>query len=174
VAPGPFITQGDPVNWTYIVTNTGNITLTTVTVTDDKGVSVTCDPAAIKPGQAKNCMASGIAISGQYSNTGSVLATPLFGPNVTATDDSYYYGSSPIISVVKRTNGVTATSAPGPYIKVGDPVTWTYEVSNDGNVTLTGIEVTDSQLGAISCPTDTLDPGQTTTCQATSPPLAKT
>ena len=87
------------------------------------------DASGDKPGD--NC--------GQYSNTGSVLATPLFGPDVTSSDDSHYYGSSPSITVVKRTNGVVAAAEPGPYIKIGDPVTWTYEVNNSGNITLTGI-----------------------------------
>lgn len=165
-APGPFIPEGDPVSWTYIVTNTGNITLTKITVTDNHDISVSCEPAPVSRGQAKICAGSGIAISGQYSNTGMVLATPLFGPDVTWSDDSYYYGSSPDITVVKRTNGISAEIEPGPYIKVGDPVTWTYEIINSGNITLTGIAVTDGKLGPISCPSDVLGQGQSTSCQA--------
>ena len=34
---GPFILVGDPVEWTYVVTNTGDVQLSNVVVTDDNG-----------------------------------------------------------------------------------------------------------------------------------------
>ena len=37
---GPFIAPGDPVTWTYTITNPGNVALTSVTVVDDQGVTV--------------------------------------------------------------------------------------------------------------------------------------
>ena len=39
---GPIILVGQPVAWSYLVTNTGNVALTGVSVSDDKGVSVSC------------------------------------------------------------------------------------------------------------------------------------
>ena len=39
---GPSITVSGTVNWTYLVTNTGNVPLTNVTVTDNQGVTVNC------------------------------------------------------------------------------------------------------------------------------------
>jgi hypothetical protein len=38
--------------WTYVVTNTGNVNLTNVMVTDDRGVTVTCPQNALSVGQS--------------------------------------------------------------------------------------------------------------------------
>lgn len=49
---------------------------------------------------------------------------------------------------------------------VGDTVIWTYEVTNTGTVTITGIEVTDDQEGSIDCPATVLAAGESMTCEA--------
>jgi uncharacterized repeat protein (TIGR01451 family) len=59
---------------------------------------------------------------------------------------------APKIGLVKKTNGVDANdpnAAGVPNIKVGDPVTWTYEVTNTGNlgVPKANVVVTDNQPG---------------------------
>ena len=41
----------------------------------------------------------------------------------------------------------TRTTAPGPGIPVGDPVTWTYVVTNPGNLPITDVAVTDDHAG---------------------------
>jgi len=64
----------------------------------------------------------------------------------------------PGIAVVKKTNDVDAEFPPGPYLVVGTPVTWTYEVSNTGTVTLENVTVTDDRGVSVSCPPDTLGP----------------
>ena len=57
----------------------------------------------------------------------------------------------PHVQIEKSTNGADADNPPGPFIPVTDengnptPVTWTYVVTNTGNVTLSGIDVTDDQ-----------------------------
>ena len=84
------------------------------------------------------------------------------------TDPSHYYGTvTGGIDIEKATNGVDADTPTGPMIPAGNTVTWTYVVTNTTNVDLTGITVTDSDIGPISCPVDTLAPGASTTCTAT-------
>ena len=75
-------------------------------------------------------------------------------------------GSIPDISLIKMTNGEDANSPPGPSIPVGGKVTWTYEVTNTGNVDLTNIQVTDGILGPIGT-IPLLSPGQTQVLTAT-------
>jgi hypothetical protein len=166
LAPGPYVPVGATVNWTYEVTNTGNVTLTNVMVTDNQGVTVTCPKTVLAADEAMTCTASGPATVGQYTNIGSVKGTPPTGADVTASNPDHYFGSQPAIIIVKSTNGQDANSAPGPYIPVGGAVNWTYLVTNTGNVDLTNVTVTDDHSMAVSCPGNTLAPGASMTCNA--------
>ena len=163
---GPFVTVGSTVTWTYIVTNTGNVPLTNVTVTDDQGVTVSCPQDTLTVGESMTCTASGTAQAGQYTNLGTVTGTPPVGPDVTDSDPDHYFGSAPSIDIVKLTNGTDNDTPPGVYIPVGSTVTWTYQVTNTGNVTLTDVAVTDNKGVAVSCPKTTLAAGESMTCTA--------
>ncbi|MBL7199457.1 MAG: hypothetical protein ISS56_04860 [Anaerolineae bacterium] len=171
-APGPYILVGDPATWEYAVRNTGNVTLTGITLVDDNGTLrdagddwTACTIPSLGPGLSETCAAGTTAKSGQYGNSGSVTGSPPVGPDVVASDPSHYYGAQPAIDVEKRTQGQDADAAPGPYVLVGDPVAWTFTVRNTGNVALSGLSVSDDQLGVVTCEQTTLLPGASTTCQ---------
>src|SRR5918993_5512803 len=70
-APGPNVTVGSPVVWSYIVTNTGTINLTNVVVVDDRNVSVSCPGTTLAVGGSMTCTGSGVATLGQYRNVGT-------------------------------------------------------------------------------------------------------
>jgi uncharacterized repeat protein (TIGR01451 family) len=164
---GPLIKIGQPVTWTYEVTNSGNVTLTGIQVTDDKLGAITCPGTSLAAGVSMTCSKSGTAVAGQYANIGTVTGTPPVGPNVTDTDPSHYYGSDAGVTIKKLTNGVDTSVSPTPHILVGQPVSWTYTVTNIGNLQLTGVAVTDSDPTlVISCPGTTLAPAGTMTCTA--------
>ncbi|UFH59182.1 DUF7507 domain-containing protein [Sulfurovum mangrovi] len=167
-APGPYIPLGAPVSWEYVVTNTGYGELSSIVVTDDQGVAVDCNGTTIlAQGETMICSASGTAVEGQYTNLGSVIATiTTTGLEVNASDPSHYFGDAPVIDIEKSTNGVDADAAPGPFIAVGAAVTWTYVVTNGGNVALETVAVIDSEVGAVTCPKTTLAIGESMTCTA--------
>ena len=167
-APGPMINAGSPVQWTYTVKNTGDVVLNNVTVTDDKGVAVSCPKTSLQPGESMTCTGNGTAILGQYENTGTVTGKTPCGNAVSDSDVSHYFGKNdnPGIKIEKRTNGQRYSQAPGANVAPGSTVTWTYIVMNTGNVTLTNVTVTDDKVGAISCPKTTLQAGETMTCTA--------
>ncbi|MBT8137041.1 MAG: hypothetical protein KJO54_08530 [Gammaproteobacteria bacterium] len=177
---GPFITPGESVTWTYVVQNTGNVTLSNVVVTDDQNVTITCPLNELTPGQIMECTAAGVAVAGQYENLGSVVGTPTDNdgdpitgePDVTDEDPSHYFGALPGIDIEKSTNGFDADNPTGPFIPTGDAVLWEYEVTNTGNVTLSNITVTDNQGVMVSCPGDTLEPGESFICTANGTALA--
>ena len=93
-APGPTITVGSPVTWTYLVSNTGTVALTGVVVLDDRGVAVACAQTTLAVGQSMTCTGSGVATLGQYRNVGTVTAN-WAGGQVTASDASHYLGRAP-------------------------------------------------------------------------------
>ncbi|MCP4047162.1 MAG: hypothetical protein GY732_14385, partial [Gammaproteobacteria bacterium] len=164
-APGPYIAVGGGVTWSYVVKNTGNVPLTSVSASDDKEGALTCPKSTLTAGESMICTSkTGTASAGQYENTASTTGTPAVGSAVTGTDLSHYYGSLPSITIEKATNGSDADTAPGPYIEVGDTVTWSYVVQNTGNVTLTSVSANDDKAGAITCPKSTLTAGESMTC----------
>jgi hypothetical protein len=93
-APGPTIVVGSPVTWRYVVTNTGTVNLTNITVLDDRNVAVTCPGTTLAVGQSMTCTGTGVATAGQYRNVGAVTATSSTG-TVTDTDASHYFGQLP-------------------------------------------------------------------------------
>ena len=54
-------------------------------------------------------------------------------------------GATPVpdINIQKFTNGLPADTPPGPIVAPGDQITWTYVVTNPGEVPLTGVDITD-------------------------------
>lgn len=175
VASAPQLFHGHPVLWTYVVTNTGNATLSAVTVTDDQGVAVSCPKTVLLPGEQMICTGSGTAVASEecYVNVGTVVGTPPEGDNVTASDPSHYCAEEvpgvAAIAVEKHTNGVDADLPPGPTLLVGDNVQWVYVVTNPGDVTLTGVTVTDDQGVTVTCAGGqpfVLAPGAVKTCFA--------
>ena len=119
------------------------------------------------------CTATGTAERGLYENRARPPARHRTAP-VTDTDPSHYFGADPQIHIEKATNGQDADDPPGPPIVVGGDVTWTYVVTNPGNVPITDVAVTDDHAGVN--PTfqggdangnNRLDPGETWTYEAT-------
>ncbi len=172
VAPGPALNVGDAVTWTYVVTNTGDLLLVDLVVTDDLEGAI-CEIAQLAPGASAECSADGLAAEGQYSNVGSVTGDTEGGVTVTDSDPSNYTASvvvnpgDPAIDIEKATNGLDADMMPGPSLNVGDAVTWTYVVSNTGDVVLVDVVVTDDLEGEV-CTIERLDPGASAECIASS------
>lgn len=159
---GQYILTGAAVTWSYKVTNTGNVPLTNIRV-DDSQAGPVGTITSLAPGESQTLTLSGTAIEGAYENTGTAVGTPPVGGDVKSSDDSGYYGIHPSLSVSKRTNGEDGAS-----ILVGDPVQWTYDVTNNGNVDLKSITVIDSDpaigtVGTIA----SLSVGQTVTLSRT-------
>ena len=94
VGPGPQIPVGQPVEWTYRVTNTGNALLYRISVADDRGVMVFCPTSRLAPNATMVCIGRGTAVAGPYRNVGAVAA--IAGDRcpvvVTDQDPSHYVG----------------------------------------------------------------------------------
>ena len=166
---GPYLAAGSGVTWTYQITNTGNVTLTNLTLADDKAGVITCTPTTLAPGVGTSCTQTSVATVGQYTNTAVVTGTPTLGPvtPVTSTNPSHYFGVQPSFVLKKLTNGYDADllSDPRPVLKLGDPVTWTYVITNTGNVTMSfaASSLKDDKEGPINGSSLMLAPGTVVT-----------
>ena len=159
---GPYLTPAhDPVVFRFVITNNGNVDLSSVNLTDtdmsafytDQGCTI---PAVFPiPTLAMNATVTVYGelpwAEGQHSNNATAIGAPPVGDPISDSDFAHYFGSppAPAIDIEKHTNGVDADYAPGVYISVNSSVNWTYIVTNIGTVNLTGIVVTDDKLGLI-------------------------
>lgn len=57
-APDIAIRRAEQADWTYDVTNTGNVKLTNVRVTDRRFAAISCQRDALEAGEAMSCTAS--------------------------------------------------------------------------------------------------------------------
>lgn len=101
--PGSALRLGQPVIWTYRVTNTGNVELTQVIVVDDREGTIACPYAVLAPSAFMTCTASGTAHAGQYANVATTWGLPPVGEAVWSADASHYRGGATIyLPLVKR------------------------------------------------------------------------
>ncbi len=175
-ATGPRLEVGSTATFLYLVTNTGNVPLVDVTVTDDQIGAVTCPASELDVAEFMECNASTTVTAGQYRNVGSVTGTPTgpgtdrLGP-VNASDPSHHVGftpftAAPSVDLEKAVNGIDADDPAGPELVVGETATFTFVTVNTGNIDLIDIAVTDDILGDI-CTVDRLAPGERETCETT-------
>jgi len=164
--------EDDPIAYSFLVANSGNVTLSAISITDVPVGAVSCPATTLAPGASTTCTADAAYLTtqtqidaGQVNNTASVAADPPVGNAVSATDSVAVPAiASPAISLVKSADVPSVSAA-------DDPIAYSFEVTNIGNVTLTSITVTDVPVGAITCPATTLAPGASTTCTADAPYL---
>ncbi|MCP2048562.1 UNVERIFIED_ORG: LPXTG-motif cell wall-anchored protein [Paenarthrobacter nicotinovorans] len=165
-APGPQLVPGSDVKWTYTVKNTGNLVLKDVLVVDKDSAGNTVfseTVASLEPGASVVLSAQGKAVEGQYKNTVTASAVnPNGGPDLSVSDDSFYFGVVSGLSVVKTTNGEHVDAAPGPQLVPGSDVKWTYTVKNTGNLALKDVLVVDKDSAGNTVFSETvasLEPG---------------
>ena len=153
---------GDLVTYSFLVTNTGTVSLTAVSVADTqiapagaltslpscvtRGNPVaTCSGAttALAVGQTATFTATYTVIAADISNgsvndSATATGTPPSGPAVT----------TPPSTVTVPVTGLTLikSSTTGSISKVGDIITYSFAVKNTSTVALTGVTVTDTQI----------------------------
>ena len=168
-----YAAAGDVLHYSYLVTNSGNVTLTgPFTVSDDK-TTVTCPAtASLAPATSITCTATYSVTqadvdSGTVTNTAT--ATARFAYPDSETPTTVTSPADQLTIAVEQDAALTvAKSSTTTLVSVaGQVVHYTYLVTNTGNVTLTGIGLSDNNTdGTLTCPATTLAPDATMTCSA--------
>src|SRR6185503_16367134 len=169
---GTYDSVGDVISYTIKATNTGNVTLHNVVVTDPNVGDLSCTPtlpvADLAPNGEINCTAShtvtqadidaGSFLNAACVNDGDGGATEACDEVTTPGDQN------PSLDIWKTTTFV------GKFENVGDVISYSIVATNDGNVTLTNVTVTDAQVTDLVClpsnPVASLAPGGQITCTA--------
>ena len=164
-----FDAVGDVINYTIVATNTGNVTLASVSVTDPSVSDLVCTPASgssLAPGESLNCTASHTVTqadldAGFYANTACV-DDGAGGAAEQCAPESVPADENPALSITK-----VATEQS--FDAVGDVINYTIVATNTGNVTLASVSVTDPSVSDLVCTPasgSSLAPGESLNCTA--------
>lgn|GEM_PF-851050 len=151
------VDAGEIINYVFTITNTGNVTLTNITLDDTVGgITITGGPiATLAPGASNNHTFSGSYTltqddvdAGTYTNTATVSAsTPAGGTVTDEDDDTQDLDADRSIQLEKTGTLNMDVVPPNDHADPGDTITYEFTITNLGNVTLTDVTVTDSTTG---------------------------
>ena len=163
-------TAGEIIEYTITVENTGNVDLTNVVLTDtfasgatfvsgdDANVGVLDDDETWTYTAQYTVTQADLNAGTDLVNVASVVTTEVPGP--TEDDATSTVDQMPAISIVK--NGTFNDENNDGFADEGETISYTFAVTNEGNVTLTNVTVTDPLFTVNGGPT-TLDVGETDT-----------
>src|SRR5690606_28414166 len=133
--------EGDTVNYSFVVTNTGDTKLKNIDLSDDIASNETCPQTWLAVGESMICSAQYTIPSPQIAdvtNVVTVTGEDCDGTPVTDTDshtlDVLHYGIH-----VKKDGPATATA--------GSKVSYTFTVTNTGDMPLSSLSVEDDIAG---------------------------
>ncbi|MGO1543843.1 MAG: DUF7507 domain-containing protein [Gulosibacter sp.] len=158
---------GDSVEYTFVATNTGNVTLTDVEITDpmpglgDLSYTWPGENGVLAPGEqvtatAEYTLTQADIDAGEVANTATIIGTP------PATYDPENPGTPQPQDPVTDEDSAVDPLQPAPAIELvktgettgnalaGDTVEYTFEATNIGNVTLGDVVITDPLQGLSS------------------------
>ncbi|WP_445402506.1 DUF7507 domain-containing protein [Streptomyces sp. LE64] len=176
--PGKLV-LGEEIDYGFVVTNTGNVTLKDVKVDEGEFTgagelsAVTCPSgaASLVPGASVTCTATYTVTqadvdAGSIENTATGTGTPPSGePPVSPPSTVIVPSDGEGELGLAKTAEVTDVNE-NDRTDAGDRIDWGFTVTNEGPLTVTDIVVDDPTAGAVSCPKSRLDPGEEMRCEA--------
>jgi uncharacterized repeat protein (TIGR01451 family) len=168
---------GETLTYSFTVKNTGNVPLTNVKVTD------AMIPALVSGASCAGTLAAGATTTcpslpaathvvnaddiarGSVANTATSAATPPTGPNVTSSASATI--ATPAAPAISMTKSVADSDDSDTLASETERLTYSFTVTNTGNVPLTNVKITDPMIPALASGAtcvNTLAVGATTTC----------
>ncbi|HWU18514.1 MAG TPA: choice-of-anchor D domain-containing protein [Devosia sp.] len=173
------IDLGETISYAFLVTNTGTVTLTGVTVDDpllaNAGVSVSPGPQVLAPGAnvtftATYTPSQADIDAGRVENSATGTGTPPSGPPVTSPPDTVVVppDQTPGLSI-EKTGALNDLDGDG-LLDPGETISYSFLARNTGAVTLTDVTIDDPLLAnagiAVTPGPQTLAPGANVTFTA--------
>lgn len=175
---GLFTAAGQTVTYEFLLTNTGNVTLSNAAVVEESFTgtgslsAIDCPPgaASMLPGARVTCHATyeltqADVDAGSVGNTASATATPPGGGSTAAAPDEAVVTIEPAPALT-----MTKSAGGGPFTHAGETVSYTFEVVNAGNVTIDDIAIHEQDfsgtgsLGTPACEPAQIAPAEISSC----------
>ena len=169
-SPATVSTAGQAIAYSFVVTNTGNVTVHGIAIGDvltapaGPTPTITCPTTTLAPNASTTCTATYSTTQsdidhGSVTNTATASGlspnnAPVTSPPSTASVTAQ---SGASLSLVK-------TAAPTVVSAAGQPVTYSFKVTNTGNVTVNGLSIADTftapagPVPTVTCPATALAP----------------
>ena len=130
------VVRGSAAAFTIAVTNTGDVTLTNVTVSDAEAPDCDRTFAELQAGGYQSYMCAVTGVADDFVNTATVTGTPSVGADVMDSDTASVDVLHPDIQIVKTPDLQ--------WVARGSAVSFNVAITNTGEVTLTSVAVVDS------------------------------
>jgi uncharacterized repeat protein (TIGR01451 family) len=156
--------SGDTITYTYTITNTDNVTISNISLEDDK-LGPISDNITLAPGKnitatATYTVSEGDLEQGSIVNKATATGTDPDGNPVTANDTATVELYKSGIQVTKEADRETASFM--------ETITYTYTITNTGNVPLSNVTLADDKIPEVSLSDNvTLAPGESVTATGT-------
>ncbi|RVI73537.1 DUF11 domain-containing protein [Sinorhizobium meliloti] len=177
------IDLGETISYAFVVENTGNVSMTGVTVDDplltNAGISVTPGPQTLAPGGTATFTATYTPTqadidAGRVENTATGTGTPPSGPPVESPPDTVIVPPEQTPALTIEKTGTLNDSDGDGLLDPGETINFSFRVQNTGTLTMTGVTVNDPMLTnagiSVTPGPQTLAPGGTATFTATYAP----
>ena len=166
------------ISYTFSVTNTGNTTLSNITINDalTGSLNLAVTPSTLAPNEIGTTTAiytiqQSDMDTGKVTNSATTTGTTPAGGTVTDTSGTTIANNTPTENILIQKSGIALikTGVVGGTGKVGDAITYTFTVTNTGNTTLSNIIINDALTDSVNLATtpSTLAPNGIGTATAT-------
>ena len=156
---------GQIITYQFKLTNTGNVSLTQIAITDmmlnSQGIQVVPDSYVLQPGESTTATVQYAVTQadldkGTIENIASATGNPPIGDPIKSPESKVTIPvvAKPALTLTKKAQEVS-------YQTVGDKITYQFEITNTGNITLSDIQLTDDRIANdITLSKTSLAPGE--------------
>lgn len=147
---------GETIDYTFTVTNTGNVTLANTTVIDDRVAAVTPSTATLAPGDVETFTADGYTVTQDDVDAGEVFNAAFArgnvpgGPEVFSAVDDHVVptpDAAPALTMDKL--GTLRDANGNGTADAGEQIAYAFSVTNTGNVTLHDVTIQDDRISGL-------------------------
>ena len=155
----PQIRQGGDAVFEIAVSNTGDVVLTNVEVTDPNCAACSRTIGALAVGQTVPYQGTESGVQADFTNTATVTADAPVGPQLTDSDSADIDVVNPAITITKTPDDQQ--------VRAGGAAAFTVTVTNTGDVELTNVRITDPECTDCEATFATLGVGASEQAQGT-------